>query len=419
MLSVEEARAAVFADVKTLPAERVEVFEALGRVLAEDAVSDVDVAPFDNSAMDGYAVRAADVAGASAEAPVVLRVLDHIAAGSVSAITLEPGTASRIMTGAPVPDGADAVVRVEDVETLEADGGAGGTVAIKRSAKVGENLRYRGEEVRAGSVVLSAGEIVSPAAIGLLASTGNATVSVYRRPRVAILSTGDELVDIAEKPGPGKIRNSNSFSLAAQTMAAGGIPIVLGIVRDDEEATRTAFLGAAEQADFVISSGGVSVGDFDFVKRVLADLGVMTFHKVSMRPGAPQTYGAINGVPFFGLPGNPTSSYVGFEMFIRPVLRIMQGYTAIDRPVVKAVLSQHLKKKQSRRHYQRAQLSPLAAGGDDCVKYSVAESGSQSSALLTAMHKANCFLILPQDEYDFPEGSIVDCLRLDVEEGTV
>ncbi|MGV8083924.1 MAG: gephyrin-like molybdotransferase Glp [Coriobacteriia bacterium] len=418
MISVEEARAKAFANATPLPSERVKVFEALGRVLAEDAKSDIDVAPFDNTSMDGYALRFEDIAGASEESPVVLSVIDHIAAGSVSPLTVTPGTAARIMTGAPIPEGANAVVKLEETEALEQDGGKGGTVAIKVAAVLGDNIRFRGEEVQAGAVVLSAGEIVTPAAIGLLASTGNEAVSVYRRPRVAILSTGDELVTVAEQPGPGKIRDCNSYSLAAQTIAAGGVPLLLGIVRDNEEATRAAFTNAAKDADFIISSGGVSVGDFDFVKRVLADLGVMSFHKVNMRPGAPQTYGTINGIPFFGLPGNPTSAYVGFEMFVRPMLRLMQGFREIERPIVQAVLTEPTSKHHGRRTYLRARLERVS---DPCapVRYNVSLTGNQSSALLSAMYRASCLLILPESEYEFPAGTVMNCLRLDIDEGVV
>ena len=210
---------------------------------------------------------------------------------------------------------------VEYTGVVTGDGGIGSRVAFAREPQLGEHIRRRGEEVLAGDVVVSAGDVLGPAAIGLLASTGHDTVAVYRRPRVGVLSTGSELVEVAEKPGPGKIRNSNSYSIAAQVLAAGGIPVRYGIVPDDMDATRAAFELAASECDFILTSGGVSVGDFDFVKPVLEEMGELTFCKVKMRPGNPQTLGTIKGVPFFGLPGNPTSTYVGFEIFVRPALR--------------------------------------------------------------------------------------------------
>jgi molybdopterin molybdotransferase len=413
-MSVEEARELVFARVARLPAEQVALLDALGRVLAEDARSDIDVAPFDNSAMDGFAVRAVDLAGASADAPLPLAVIAVIGAGDDPAgVEVLPGQAARIMTGAAVPAGADSVVMVERTHVLEGDGGISSTVAFELEPRLGEHIRRRGEEVRAGDVVLSAGEVIGPAAIGLLASTGHATVPVYRRPRVAVLSTGSELVEVAETPGPGKIRNSNSYSIAAQVIAAGGIPVRYGIVPDELEATRVAFERAADETDFIVTSGGVSVGDFDYVKPVLEEIGELTFAKVKMRPGNPQTLGTIRGVPFFGLPGNPTSTYVGFEIFVRPSLRIMQGFSAIDRPVTVARLSHDVKKKQDRRYYLRGRVERSAEGD-----YVAALPYSQSSALLTAAHRGNCFVVLPEGDGVFSAGTQVDCVRLDMEEGT-
>ncbi|MDP2234298.1 MAG: molybdopterin molybdotransferase MoeA [Actinomycetota bacterium] len=410
-MTVEEARELLLARIERMPVERVELLACMGRVLAEDAVSDIDVAPFDNSAMDGFAVRAADLAGASAEAPVALSVISHIGAGDWSETPVGPGEAARIMTGAPVPPGADSVVMVERTEVVTGDGGIGSQVAFAIEPAMGEHIRKRAEEVRAGAVVISAGEMLGSAAVGLLASTGHAQVAVYRRPRVAIVSTGSELVEVAETPGPGKIRNSNSYSIAAQVIAAGGVPLRFPIVPDDLDATREAFLRAARESDFIVTSGGVSVGDFDYVKPVLEELGELTYCKVKMRPGNPQTMGSISGVPFFGLPGNPTSTYVGFEIFVRPALRKMQGFTALDRPIVEATLAHDVKKKQDRRYYLRARLST----GNDGM--SVAISGSQSSALLTAAHQGNCFMVLPEGDGLFPTGTPVACMRLDIDEG--
>jgi molybdopterin molybdotransferase len=413
-LTVEEARELVLDRCGILESEEVPLLEAFDRVLAEDVRSDIDVAPFDNSAMDGYAVRTGDVADASADAPVTLQVISHIAAGDHSDLEVGPGQAARIMTGAPVPPGADAVIKVEETEDGENDGSTGGTARMLRSAKLGQNIRRRGEEVRAGDVVLAAGDVVGPAAVGLLASTGHARVLVHRRPRVAVLSTGDELVDVTEVPGPGKIRNSNSYSISAQVIAAGGVPLRYPPVADDLDATREAFARAATEADFIVTSGGVSVGDFDYVGPVLEELGELEFSKVAMRPGNPQTMGSIEGVPFFGLPGNPSSGFVGFEIFVRPALRHMQGHTRLDRPRHQAILAHDVKKREGRRYYLRALLERADNGS-----YVVGTSGSQSSALLTAAHKGNCLLVLPEGEGAFSAGSEVEVIRLDMEEGIV
>ena len=416
MIPVEEAQALVLARIERLEPETVDVLDALGCVLASDIVSDIDVAPFDNSAMDGYAVRAADTLGAGEDTPVVLRVLEHIAAGAVPMRELGPGQASRIMTGAPVPSGADAIIMVESTEGLDNAGGAGGTVAIKAPAMLDDHIRHAGEEMRAGDVALHAGESIGAAAIGLLAALGRPTVEVYRRPRVAIVSTGDELVDITERPGPGKIRNANSYALSAQVLLAGGVPCVLGVARDNMADTR-AILSRAPEFDLMVSTGGVSMGDFDVVKDVLEEIGDVDFWKVAMRPGAPQTYGTIGPTPFFGLPGNPTSTMVGFELFVRPSIRKMRGFTSLWRPRVVATLKSDVRKKSDRRYFLRGVLERMSSP-DAAVEYDVRLAGSQSSAMLTAMHRANCLISLPENESAIAAGTTVECIRLDQEEGT-
>lgn len=425
-ITVEQAREAALAMVAPLGAERVALTEALGWVLAADARSDIDVAPFDNSAMDGFAVRAADLASATAETPVILEVAADIPAGAWWDGPLAPGQAARIMTGAPVPAGADTVVMVEVTRTVAGDGSIGSRVAFAQVPSEGDHIRRRGEEVSAGEVVLSAGEVIGPAAIGLLAATGHATVEVFRRPRVAVISTGSELVEVDVAPGPGKIRNSNSYSLAAQVRAAGGEPLRYPIVHDDVAAIEAAFLRAAEEADYIITSGGVSVGDFDFVRPVLERIGKLAFYKVAMRPGAPQTMGRVGDTPVFGLPGNPTSAYVGFEVFVRPVLRKMQGHTALERPRVTARLAHDVRKRAEKRYYLRARIRPAAgaAAGEgpsagEAPGLEVELAGSQSSALLSAAHRGNCLLVLEAGESHFSAGSLVECMRLDIEEGVV
>jgi molybdopterin molybdotransferase len=408
VITVEEATEQVLSRIAVLDSEQVSLLDALGRVLAADVVSDIDISPFDNSAMDGYALIAADVAAASESDPVTLEVVEHIPAGVAPERAVRRGQASKIMTGAPLPEGADAVVMVERTRP----GAAGDSVDILTATRVGEHIRRRGEEVRAGESVLLTGECIGPAAIGLAASVGHATLPVRPRPRVAIVSTGDELVDVTEKPGPGKIRNSNSYSLAAQVVQAGGEPHVLGVARDNAEDTR-ALLSRAPEFDLMVTTGGVSMGDYDVVKTVLEEIGELDFWKVAMRPGAPQTFGTIGGTPFFGLPGNPTSTMVGFEMFVRPALRKMAGFTSLARPRVVATLAHDVNKKADRRYFMRARLTRAAEGG-----YSVAISGNQSSALLTAMHRGNCLLSLPEGESHIPAGAEVICIRLDMEEGT-
>lgn len=427
-ISVEQAREMALSMVAPLGPERVPLAEALGRVLAADTRSDIDVSPFDNSAMDGFAVRAADLSTATAETPVVLEVAADIPAGTWWEGPLEPGQAARIMTGAPVPAGADAVVMVEVTQTLSGDGSVGSRVAFSQVPCAGDHIRRRGEEVSAGEVVLSAGEVIGPAAVGLLAATGHAAVEVFRRPRVAVISTGSELVEVDVAPWPGKIRNSNSYSLAAQVLAAGGVPLRYPIVPDDVAAIEAAFLQAAEETDYIITSGGVSVGDFDFVRPVLERIGKLAFYQVAMRPGAPQTMGRIGETPIFGLPGNPTSAYVGFEVFVRPVLRRMQGHAALDRPLVTARLVHDVRKRAEKRYYLRARVSAAAGAGAGAAAapsaagapgLEVELAGSQSSALLRAAHRGNCLLVLGEGESLVPAGSMVECLRLDVEEGVV
>jgi molybdopterin molybdotransferase len=313
-----------------------------------------------------------------------------------------------------MPPGADTVVKVEDTSVAVGDGTVGATIRFTRAPTSGENVRRRGEEVRRGEVVLRAGERLDPAAIGLLASTGHARVAVYRRPRVAVLSTGSELVEVGEVPGPGKIRNSNNYSLSAQIIEAGGIPVAFPNVTDIFEATKAALEQAATDCDLIITSGGVSVGDFDYVKPALEAVGELYFCKVNRRPGNPQTMGTIGKVPFFGLPGNPTSTYVGFETFVRPAIRKMWGATSFDRPVTRARLVHEISKKQARRYFMRGLVRRDPGGG-----FTAALCGNQSSALLTSAHLSNCLMVLPEGVAPMPAGAEIDCVRLDIEEGTV
>jgi molybdopterin molybdotransferase len=412
-LSVDEALERVLAHFSPLPAETVEVLDALGRVLAEDVVAPLDVPPFTNSAMDGYAVRAADTASAGRDQPVVLRVIADVAAGHAPGRDVEPGTAARIMTGAPMPSGADSVVRFE--ETSEgrrpASQGRGETVEIFRAVQPGDNVRQAGEDVRAGQVVLPAGTPVRPQEVGVLASLGYSRVRVHRRPRVAVLATGDELVGIDEPITPGKIRNSNEYSTAALVLRDGGLPVRLGIARDNV-ADLSARLreGLKQQVDLFLTSAGVSVGDYDMVKDVLAASGEMHFWQVRIKPGKPLAFGQIGSVPLLGLPGNPVAAMVAYEAFARPAIRRMLGYRELSRTTVRAVLEEDIE-NSGRRHYMRALLRRRDGG------YSVTTRGSgvavQGSGILTSMVWANCFLVVPEEVTFIPAGAEVDVQLLE------
>ncbi|MBI3359019.1 MAG: molybdopterin molybdotransferase MoeA, partial [Nitrospirae bacterium] len=307
MLSVDEAQKIILAEIRQLEPDTVALATALGRFLAEDIVSTIDDPPWDRSAMDGYAV-------VSGNTPCRLTVIETIPAGTMPQKKIIPGTASKIMTGAQIPEGADAVVKIEDTEQDKE------MILIHSAAKKGDYIRYRGEVVACGALVLQKGVLIRPYEIAMMASIGVSRLSVYRQPRVAILSTGDELVDIHTPKGPHQIYNSNGYGLSAQVTEAGGMPVVLGIAKDTRE-DLTVKLNAISDVDFILISGGVSVGDCDFVKEVIQRLGgAINFWKVAMKPGKPLAFGMISGIPIFGLPGNPVSAMVTFDQFVRPAL---------------------------------------------------------------------------------------------------
>jgi molybdopterin molybdotransferase len=374
MLQVEDAQARVMAEIVAGAIESVPLLEAQGRVLREDIINDRDAPPADNSAMDGYAVRAIDVA----TVPVTLRVMGDIPAGHPTGDALQPDTAMRIMTGAFVPDGSDAVVQVEWT-----DGGLD-AVSVQRSVRVGQNIRRRGEDMRAGDVVLRAGSVIGPAEIAMLANACRSSVRVGRKPVVAILATGDELVDIDAPLTPGTIVNTNSYLLAALVRDAGATPRLLGIVRDTREATIKA-LESALESDVVISSGGVSVGAFDFIKEALDAVGAETkFWQIAMKPGKPVVLSRARDRVVFGLPGNPVSCFVSFHLFVAPALRKAMGQeTRLFPPTVRARLTAPLKSPGDRRVYFRVRLS--SQNGE-----LIAEPlTSQGSGSLTSMLGAN------------------------------
>ena len=414
MISLEEARTLVLSHVRPLPVETVPVLEAVGRVAAADLASDIDIAPFAHSAMDGFAVRASELAEASPESPVELDVIAEVAAGDVFEGVIGAGQCVRIMTGAPLPADADAVVKYEVVNAVSGDGKPGSRVAFRAPADARANVREAGEEARAGEVVVGRGEVVGTAGVGFLASCGITEVPTYRRPRVAVIAIGSELVAPTEVPAPGKIRNSNSYALAACAQAAGAVPVVLPIVEDTHEALAAAVRDAAVSYDFVVTSGGASNGDFDFIKPVVEELGQLLMTTVNMRPGKAQTFGLVDGTPVFGLPGNPAAAYVGFEMIVRPALRKMQGFSRFERPVVKARLSTDAKKRDPRRIFLRSTLSKDEAGD-----YVVTPAKNQSSGLFGPIQRSNCMAILPEGLESRTAGSVVECVLLDVSEEIV
>jgi molybdopterin molybdotransferase len=381
LLTVDEALDGILSRIHPLAPREVPLMDAVGRTLAADVAADRDVPPFRNSAMDGYAVRGADVGAA----PARLRVIGSIAAGGVPDRAVGAGEAIRIMTGAPMPDGADTVVRVEDTDNAD------DVVTITAATATGTSVRQAGEDLRRDTTVLTAGTVLRPAEIGLLASVGVAKPLVVARPRVAVLSTGDEVVDVVEPPGPGKIRDANRYSVGAAIWAAGCGPWLRPIVRDTPDALRAALRDAMD-ADAVVTSGGVSVGDHDWVKPVVSELGRIDVWAIAIRPGRPLAFGELRAgdrhVPIFGLPGNPVSALLTFELFVRPALLKMSGRTKLHRPRAQARLLDPLDKPASLRFFARGVHDPVAG--------TVRLTGPQGSGILRSMSLANCLIDAPE-----------------------
>jgi len=408
MLSVVEAQQVILGRFQPCGPEVVPLLESLGRVLAQDVFAQDDLPPFDNSAMDGYAVRAEDVSGAGHETPIVLNVVADISAGHSSEVIIGPGQAARIMTGAPLPQGADAVVPVESTDELMRSG-APLPVRVKvfQNSKYGKHVRRAGGDVRRGDRVLSAGVVIRPVEIALMAALGMAEARVIRRPRVAVLATGDELVQPGEPLKPGLIRNANGWSCAAQVIHYGGVPIQLGIARDTASDLRAKLVeGLQADPDLFVVSAGVSVGAYDLVKDVVRAEGELDFWRVRMRPGKPLAFGHFRGVPFFGLPGNPVSAMLTFEQFVRPAVLKLCGRTHWHKPTVQVELAEAVT-SDGRETYARAWVQ---REGDH---YTARLSGAQGSNVLSALVAANALVIIPEGQTHVEAGARVAAQMLD------
>ncbi len=400
-MPVEKAREHIRAFLSPVTAvERLNIRAALGRVLAEDVISPVNVPQHDNSAMDGYAVRFSDL---KSDGETTLKVIGTAFAGKPYDGSLGPGQAVRIMTGAVIPTDADTVIQQERAKV------SGDQVAVLPVPKKGTNTRSAGEDLRAGEAALKRGQPVRPAEIGMMASIGIGEVAVYRKLRVAFFSTGDELIAIGAPLGPGQIYDSNRYTIYGLLLRLGCDVLDMGVIRDTPQDVERAFRDAAQAADVVITSGGVSVGEADYVKQILDRLGEVLFWKIAMKPGRPLAYGKIGNAHFFGLPGNPVAVMVTFYQFVRDALRHLQGQTAIaPLPTQKVVCTSPIKKAPGRTEFQRGILSR----GED-GQWTVRTTGDQGSGILSSMSQANCFIILPTDLGNVPAGTTVDVQLLE------
>ncbi|MBI5144504.1 MAG: molybdopterin molybdotransferase MoeA [Candidatus Omnitrophica bacterium] len=398
MIRVNEASRLILKHARQLNPETVDLTESFGRLLAEDIYSDSDIPLFDNSAMDGYALKSSDTRGASRANPKILEVVEDIRAGCLPKKKIRDNQAIRIMTGAPLPDGADAVVMVEYTRKLK---GIEDLVELYREVRQGENIRRAGEDIKKGTKVIQKGTLLKSSHMGLLASVGKPKVKVSRRPKVAVLATGDEVIDIDERLTKGKLYSSNTYTIYGQILNCGGIPKNLGIAKDRPKELKKKIKNGLD-CDLVLTSGGVSVGDYDLVKDVLAEMGTeMKFWKVAMRPGKPLAFGIIRGVPVFGLPGNPVSSMVSFEIFVRPLILKMLGQEKDDRIEVEATLEEAIEKRKGLRYFLRA-WTQWHNGA-----YRTRTTGPQGSGILRSMALANSLIILPEDKGYFKRGAKV------------
>jgi molybdenum cofactor synthesis domain-containing protein len=395
MLKPDEAREIVLSKARPLEPERVPITAAGDRYLVDPLIADVSLPPFPAATMDGYAVIHDDAA-------TTRTVLGSGFAGDAADVTVTPGTVAKIMTGAPVPDGADAVVPIENTS------GGDTTVEIRQThVRIGENIRPIGSDLRQGDRLIASGALLGPAEIGLLASLGHATVRVGRRPRVAVISTGNELVEPDETPGPGQIRDSNRFSLALAARRTGADVVITRHIRDEEDDLRAGMREAIHQADVVVTSGGVSMGDKDLVKSMLGELAEVHFRRLFMKPGKPLTFATIGDKLLFGLPGNPVSCLVGFHMFVRPALQVMQGAPPDTHPTVPVIIEQDIT-PGDRIEYQRA---IIWTGSDGRLR--ARNTGNQISARLMSFVGANAYLIVPPAEVPYCVGDTLEAILLD------
>jgi len=416
MISVEEALEKVLSYVEVLEPERKSILNCLGQVLAEGVYSTINIPPLDNSAMDGFALRSEDTREATQSSPRYLAVVGEVAAGSLPTNEVRPGTAIRIMTGAPLPEGADAVVRFEDTDETSRKSSKNdlSQIGILCQAKKGLNVRCRGEDIAEGDLVLKKGEVLRPQEIGVLASLGRSAALVIRRPIVAVLATGDELIGVDQPLAPGKIHDSNTYTIAAEVSRYGGIPKILGIGRDSVQSL-TEKIDEGLDADMLITSGGVSKGDYDIVKDVLAERGEVGFWTVCMKPGKPLAFGVIKKVvgrkkkkvPHLGLPGNPVSSMITFEQFARPAILKMMGKKVLGKPAIQAIIDDDIVNTDGRRLFVRVNVT--RRGG----QYYASVTGPQGSGILTSMVRANGLAVIPESSHAVKAGDTVEVQMLD------
>ena len=420
MLSVEEARSRILEMFQPLESERKPILEALGQVLAEDVSSPMSIPPLANSAMDGYAVQSSDITGATPDTPTSLRVIGQVAAGQLPQNEVVPGTAVRIMTGGPIPPGADTVVPFEDTDEYDLKSSGMGLsdiaeIKVNIGASEGSNVRPAGQDISKGQTVLKKGMLLRPSEIGVLASVGRDMVEVVRRPVVAVIATGDELMEPGGPIAPGKIYDSNSYSVAAAVLRYGGVPLFLGIARDNLE-SMNAKLEEGLDADLLLTSAGVSRGDYDIVKDLLASRGKVAFWSVRMRPAKPLAFGVFPRpggrlVPHVGLPGNPVSALVAFEELVRPAILRMLGRTDLEKPTIRAELEEDVVNTDGRRVFARVVVTRRNG------RYYACLTGDQGSGVLTSMALANGLAICPEDVPRMKAGEEVDVQMLDWPEG--
>jgi len=400
VVSVEGGQQKIIDAVKRMEPRTLELPDSSGYILAENIISPADVPPFDNSAMDGFALRSQDAADVKKERPVHLRVKGIIKAGDRPSFTIRKGECAEIMTGAPIPEGADSVVMIEDVEVEKE------SVSIGTPVQKGDHIRQKGEDIKESEIVLEAGAQLRPQEIGVLASLSIGRVTVTRKPVVALATTGDELVGIGEPMPPGKIRDSNRYSLRSLILETGCTSLELGIIPDDREKMERAFRDALRKSDVLVTTGGVSMGQYDLVRDVLSSMGKVEFWKVNMKPGKPLTFGTIDGKPVLGLPGNPVSCIVSFELFARPALMKMMGHQELFKEKLKARAASPMDKRKGRAEFKRGRAW---REGDDLL---VDLTGPQGSGILTSLVKANCLIYLPEDREPVSAGEEVSIIPL-------